>query len=37
LPIESGAAFGEDPPDRLATLVREAIADLVPVEVDAPA
>jgi AcrR family transcriptional regulator len=35
--IESGAAFGDAPPDRLAALVREAIADLVPGEVGAPA
>ncbi len=35
--IESGAAFGDAPPDQLAALVREAIADLVPGEVGAPA
>jgi AcrR family transcriptional regulator len=35
--IESGAAFGDVPPDQLAALVREAIADLVPGEVGAPA
>ena len=34
--IESGAAFGDAPPDQLAALVREAIADLVPGEVGAP-
>ena len=34
--VESGAAFGDDPPDQLAALVREAIADLVPGEVAAP-
>ena len=35
--VESGAAFGDAPPDQLAALVREAIADLVPGEVGAPA
>ena len=35
--IESGAAFGDAPPDQLAALVREAIADLVTGEVGAPA
>ncbi|HTP20593.1 MAG TPA: hypothetical protein VMJ65_13365 [Solirubrobacteraceae bacterium] len=35
--IESLAAFGDDPPDQLAALVREAIADLVPGEVGARA
>jgi AcrR family transcriptional regulator len=35
--IESGAAFDDAPPDELAALVREAIADLVPGEVGAPA
>ena len=31
--VESGAAFGDVPPDELAELVREAIADLIPGEV----
>jgi AcrR family transcriptional regulator len=35
--IESGGAFADDPPDELAALVREAIADLVPDEVGAGA
>lgn len=34
--VESGAAFGDAPPDQLAALVRDAIADLVPGEVGAP-
>lgn len=35
--VESGAAFDDVPPDELAALVREAIADLVPGEVGARA
>ena len=31
--VESGAAFADVPPDQLAALIREAIADLVPGEV----
>lgn len=34
--IESGAAFGDVPPDQLAALVRETIAELVSGEVGAP-
>jgi AcrR family transcriptional regulator len=33
--VESGAAFGDVPPDELAGFVREAIADLIPGEVEA--
>jgi len=35
--VESGTAFGDVPPDQLAALVRETIADLVSAEVGAPA
>ena len=35
--VESGAAFGEVPPDELAALVRGVVADLLPGEVAAPA
>jgi AcrR family transcriptional regulator len=33
--VENGAAFDGDPPEELARLVREAIADLVPSEIGA--
>jgi AcrR family transcriptional regulator len=34
--IESGAGFDDVPPEELAALVREALADLLPSEVDSP-